>query len=287
MNDKRYTTLCDFINHAQATSVQAIMADALTISAEQYPDVKYIVVDPSCSGSGMDRFEIRDTDERSLKARLKKLNSLQSMILGHALSNFPNVQKVIYSTCSIYQEENESVVYEVLKKVGDTFSLVNLKKKLKNEWLSFASSEYDFDGNKCLYALPETDFCKGFFLAMFRRKSKNLEKGVDQETMNDVSDLQADIKEEVEESYEMTNSSKFDDKSVHQRNKKCKTENANDSNNFSKCKKRKSTANEIKSSNDVNGITSVDYVEEFNETAEIPVKKKKKEKSKSNLGMEE
>lgn len=275
MNEKRYETLCEFINQAHATSVQAIKADALTISPEHFPNVKYIIVDPSCSGSGMDRFEIRSSDEENLQGRLRKLHSLQSMILGHALRNFPNVKKVIYSTCSIYQEENESVVDEVLRKVGDSFTLVNLKKKLKNEWHSFASSEYGFNGEKCLYALPEADLCKGFFIAMFKRKSKEETEAVDQIFKSE----ELDATEKIVENHETSlKSSKFCHDNTH---KKDETEPDDVCNEYSKSKKRKKASKKRETLNEEYQVTSVESVEkEVDESSEIPVKKMKKEKKK-------
>jgi len=48
-----------------------------------------------------------DTEADS-EERLEKLASFQSVILKKALS-FPNVKRVVYSTCSIHNEENEKV----------------------------------------------------------------------------------------------------------------------------------------------------------------------------------
>ncbi|XP_001605827.2 probable 28S rRNA (cytosine-C(5))-methyltransferase [Nasonia vitripennis] len=175
MKDTRYRTLCDFVTNANASCVETIQADALTISPEFYPNIEYILVDPSCSGSGMvDRIEIRKEDQNNLYNRLGKLQSLQSMILNHALK-FPNAKRVVYSTCSIYPEENECVVDEAMTKFGDIYNLVDLKRKLKNEWISFGSAEYSYYGDKCLYARPEVDHCSGFFLAVFQRKPKSSE----------------------------------------------------------------------------------------------------------------
>lgn len=285
MNEKRYTTLCDFINHAQATIAQPIKADALTITAEQYPNIKYIVVDPSCSGSGMDRFEIRNPDEKDIYQRLKKLHSLQAMILGHALRNFPNVKKVIYSTCSIHPEENEAVVDEVLQKLGDNVSLVNLKKKIKNEWHSFASSEYTFNGDKCLYALPETDLCKGFFVAMFKRKSKKLESQAEgQESVADCSELEADSEKKIQENNEMpVQNSELSHKKILKKSKIYEIDhNIHESiNNFSKSKKRKTVSSESKGlETENNTISDQTDIKEINESLEVPVIKIKKEKKK-------
>ncbi len=40
--------------------------------------------------------------------RLQKLSFLQAKLLAHALS-FPNLRSMVYSTCSTYKEENETV----------------------------------------------------------------------------------------------------------------------------------------------------------------------------------
>lgn len=47
-------------------------------------------------------------DAPASEERLNKLSSFQSVILKKALS-FPNVKKVVYSTCSIHSKENEEV----------------------------------------------------------------------------------------------------------------------------------------------------------------------------------
>lgn len=73
------------------------------------PGVEYIVVDPSCSGSGMqNRLSVTGSDEKD-SDRLQKLGGLQIKILSHAMTNFPNVKRIAYSTCSLYEEENEEV----------------------------------------------------------------------------------------------------------------------------------------------------------------------------------
>lgn len=55
---KRFHTLEKIITSAGATCVEAINADVFTITGEKYPDVEYILVDPSCSGSGKFFLEI-------------------------------------------------------------------------------------------------------------------------------------------------------------------------------------------------------------------------------------
>lgn len=105
------------------------------------------------------------------KLRLQKLANLQGYLLRHAVSNFPTAKYVIYSTCSLQEEENEVVVESVLgcaKLHG--FSLINLSKKISS-WKNFGSDNYEC-GKKCIYSRPGSDFTNGGFLAIFKRKSK-------------------------------------------------------------------------------------------------------------------
>jgi 25S rRNA (cytosine2278-C5)-methyltransferase len=107
--------------------------DFLTISGNgdenEYTNLTCIVLDPSCSGSGLYHRNIfaDDTNTRTTKEhsqylvsddtqqqqRIQKLSNFQITCLRHALTSFPNVHTVIYSTCSTYIMENEKVVASV------------------------------------------------------------------------------------------------------------------------------------------------------------------------------
>lgn len=50
--------------------------------------------------------------------RLQALSAFQRRALSHALS-FSSVQTVVYSTCSVHQQENEDVVKAVLEQYTD------------------------------------------------------------------------------------------------------------------------------------------------------------------------
>lgn len=52
--------------------------------------------------------------------RLKALAGFQRKMLAHAL-RFPALQRLVYSTCSVHQEENEDVVRDVLQEGGEDF----------------------------------------------------------------------------------------------------------------------------------------------------------------------
>lgn len=49
---RRYETLCKLVDDSNATCVTTLNADSMTMTAEKCPNVEFILVDPSCSGSG-------------------------------------------------------------------------------------------------------------------------------------------------------------------------------------------------------------------------------------------
>ncbi|KAE9030410.1 hypothetical protein PR003_g10349 [Phytophthora rubi] len=116
-----------------ATRVQAELQSFLEVpvDGETYRNVRSILLDPSCSGSGMtnrldhllDIASSRDTVlepeegaeyEEDTAKRLQSLADFQLEALRKAFS-FPQVERVVYSTCSIFQKEDEEVVAAALK----------------------------------------------------------------------------------------------------------------------------------------------------------------------------
>ncbi|XP_066247676.1 28S rRNA (cytosine-C(5))-methyltransferase [Euwallacea similis] len=163
---QRFLTLKRIVEKSGATCVNLINQDVLRLGESDLPNVQYILVDPSCSGSGMtDRLDhnlIKDS------FRLQKLAGFQIKILRAALSRYPNAQRIVYSTCSLYPEENEDVVRQVLE-TNNNFKLVTAGKFLDNQWCNFGSSDFGKIGEYCLYAKPNEDLSNGFFLAVFER----------------------------------------------------------------------------------------------------------------------
>lgn len=49
---KRFKTLCNQIEKTHSFCVEPLNQDALTLDTKQYSHVEYILVDPTCSGSG-------------------------------------------------------------------------------------------------------------------------------------------------------------------------------------------------------------------------------------------
>lgn len=168
MNPRRFETLVEMVQGTGATIVQTINRDVLEVQDGDVPKVEYVLLDPSCSGSGMlNRFEsdVRNKDS----GRLFKLAGLQHKLLTHAMTAFENVRRIVYSTCSIYPEENEEVVLSVLRKVPN-FKLAHVGELLEGKWNNFGSEKvYPGLGEKVLYARTEEDLSNGFFVCVLER----------------------------------------------------------------------------------------------------------------------
>ncbi|GFT54538.1 hypothetical protein NPIL_694831 [Nephila pilipes] len=166
-SETRFITLKDMLNRAPVKICEAECMDFYLVNTNdpKYNSVEYILVDPSCSGSGMvNRMDpVTDTKDSKTVSRLEKLAGFQILLLKHALS-FPSVKRVVYSTCSMSIEENEYVIHEVLECFKRFFKLV----RVMPNWSIRGSDKYKF-GKFCLRANPEKTLTNGFFVAMFER----------------------------------------------------------------------------------------------------------------------
>ncbi|XP_064642413.1 28S rRNA (cytosine-C(5))-methyltransferase-like [Lineus longissimus] len=167
LDPRRLRTMQKLCRIAGATNIDYKHQDFLTVDTndEKYADVEYILVDPSCSGSGIaSRLNsLTDDEKSSSKDRLENLAKFQKSIVKHALC-FPNVKAVTYSTCSIHPEENEAVVKDVLKDFGGKFHL----RYVLPDWTHRGVGGDDV-GASCIRASPQVDLTNGFFVACFLR----------------------------------------------------------------------------------------------------------------------
>ncbi|KAF8339690.1 S-adenosyl-L-methionine-dependent methyltransferase [Cantharellus anzutake] len=120
-DSRRFKTLEQMLAKARCENVEATCADFLCANPldVKYGKVSHILIDPSCSGSGivnrMDYLMENDSDSGGAQSdRLLKLAEFQLRMIDHAMK-FPNAQKIVYSTCSVHPQENEHVVRQALK----------------------------------------------------------------------------------------------------------------------------------------------------------------------------
>ncbi|RIA97350.1 S-adenosyl-L-methionine-dependent methyltransferase [Glomus cerebriforme] len=187
LDKKRLKLLEKLTQKAGCKNIEAVHGSFLDVDPldKKYSKVEYILLDPSCSGSGivnrldrlLDSSEQKtyqsDSNQKS-QERLKNLSEFQVKIILHAFK-FPLAKKIVYSTCSIHSQENEQVVKEVLQQNND-FILANRNDVIPTWNRRGISSEFDDneEADKLIRTLPE-DFTNGFFVACFIRKLNYME----------------------------------------------------------------------------------------------------------------
>jgi 25S rRNA (cytosine2278-C5)-methyltransferase len=105
---------------------------------------------------------------------VEKLARLQRKLLAHSLLSFDNCRTVVYSTCSVHEEEDEEVVRQVLddeRVRARGWQLSNIMPKL---WKTRGIEKKD-DTHPLRFTIrcdPGTDATNGFYVARFDRELK-------------------------------------------------------------------------------------------------------------------
>ncbi|XP_040009851.1 probable 28S rRNA (cytosine-C(5))-methyltransferase [Xiphias gladius] len=165
LDAKRLATMSTLLNRAGVSCQQLANQDFLKVDpgSPQYKDVEYILLDPSCSGSGM--VCLRDNtsaDQGTDQARLASLASFQLRCLNHSLT-FPRLKRLAYSTCSIHSQENEEVITACLQQ-NPGFRLVPLLAQWPERGLEPVT--------QCLRASTTKTRTHGFFVALLEKHSE-------------------------------------------------------------------------------------------------------------------
>ena len=145
--------------------------DFLKTRPSDFSNVKGILLDPSCSGSGLFTSLDRLADEEDGEERIEKLSNFQEIALKHAMT-FRSVERIVYSTCSLHEQENELVVKQALES--------NSKWQLcaphcLRDW---KRRGHDIEGltkeqSQCLIRADRGDDTNGFFVAYFERRGSS------------------------------------------------------------------------------------------------------------------
>ncbi|TFK49893.1 S-adenosyl-L-methionine-dependent methyltransferase [Heliocybe sulcata] len=185
---KRFSTLQNMLQKAGCRNVEAINADFLSVSPEdkKYGAVTHILLDPSCSGSGIvnrldylldpaDRQSENDSEGVEME-RLHKLATFQLSMIKHAMK-FPGVVKIVYSTCSVHATENERVVCQALKSQEAQTAHYTLapREAILRDWPRRGIPEEMDDREQALSVIrcrPGDDATNGFFVACFIKASQ-------------------------------------------------------------------------------------------------------------------
>lgn len=124
-----------------------------------------ILVDVPCSGTG--------TIRKSLKTlriwnpnMVKRLSAMQKQLIDTAFNVLKPNGTLVYSTCSLEPEENESVIDFLLNKHNNAkIEKINLNIRRSNPILEFEDKEYNKEIKNCLRIWPQDNDTEGFFVA--------------------------------------------------------------------------------------------------------------------------
>ncbi|KAG2058485.1 williams-Beuren syndrome critical region protein 20 copy A [Suillus hirtellus] len=180
---RRFSTLKMMLAKAACRNVEAINVDFLTVdpSHPKYSLTTHVLLDPSCSGSGIvNRLDylLEDETEMVEEDRLNKLAAFQLMMIKHAMK-FPYVQKIVYSTCSIHATENEHVISHALQ--SDEAKRSHFKLAPRNDvlptWNRRGQPEEmqgTGDADSLVRCCPGEDGTNGFFVSCFIREHNSV-----------------------------------------------------------------------------------------------------------------
>ena len=136
-----------------------IQWSVLDATKDTFPMAEKILIDAPCTGTGVLG---RRPD---IKWRLKKkdfqfMNNVQISILNHMTKFLKKGGKVVYATCSLEPEENESVVNEFLSN-NKNFSIIPPNKFLPQDWVN---------SNRFLMTKPYETGSDGLFGVVLQKK---------------------------------------------------------------------------------------------------------------------
>lgn len=155
----RFKMLEENMKKYGCTNTETINKDFLDVCVDS--EAEYLLVDPSCSGSGIHDLYVKD------EVRIKKLATFQKKILMHAM-RFKNAKIITYSTCSVHVEENEEVIEYALEN-NKKFRLKNVEMDENITMLKFGDPKYAFYKDVVRVEIDRENNIHGFFTAVFVR----------------------------------------------------------------------------------------------------------------------
>nr|CAB3264457.1 probable 28S rRNA (cytosine-C(5))-methyltransferase [Phallusia mammillata] len=168
LDDKRLKTMNKLLAKAGVKNCTTKCQDFLLVnpSDPMYSKVSSLLVDPSCSGSGIVSRLSKLVDKQSsdTETRLTALSDFQTKVLNHALL-FPHAKRIVYSTCSVHEMENEAVVKKVLAQ-NPKFML----QQSMPSWKRRGNPTTGLEAEKLIRCDPVNDQTNGFFVALIVKK---------------------------------------------------------------------------------------------------------------------
>lgn len=150
--------------HAQrmgASCITATLQDGTIFRKEWENSFDKVLLDVPCSGLGIIKRK-PDIRYRKTAEDLKSISALQQQLLENAIKYLKVGGTLVYSTCTLTQEENEDRVKEAVEKYGLELSPIE-------SYLPDCLKSYVKD-NAYIQILPFVKGTDGFFIARFEKK---------------------------------------------------------------------------------------------------------------------
>lgn len=158
-------TRMDHLLATKAPSMPAVDDRTNVSAADANSSTRFDALEPSSLESDLEtvaQVPLVPVDEQK---RVQGLAAFQKRALEHALT-FPSAARVVYSTCSVYLEENEGVVAAVLPTAEAAgFSLMHALP----QWHRRGAGSFSW-AQKVVRVHPTIDGTDGFFVAVFERQ---------------------------------------------------------------------------------------------------------------------
>jgi len=164
-------------NRLKALSVNlqrlGILNTIVTLKSNySFKEMKFdkILLDAPCSGSGAIRKSLK-TIKIWNQNMLIKLSGEQKKLILNAFDSLDENGVLVYSTCSIDPEENESVINFLLNNRNAKLEKIDLDIKKSNIILDYGKEHFNDEIKKCLRIWPQDNDTEGFFIAKIKKST--------------------------------------------------------------------------------------------------------------------
>ena len=158
LNNIRIEKLKYNVEKQGASSVYVMNVDSRKLN--DFFSFDNILLDAPCSGSGTINVNDKNLEKTFTENLINKSCKTQLELLRKAIRVLKSKEEMIYSTCSILQEENEDIIEKVLK--DGKCEIVKIDKEKFN--LPYLKTK--IDGTICI--MPN-EYYEGFFVAKIRK----------------------------------------------------------------------------------------------------------------------
>ena len=145
-----------------ATSTNVMNIDARKL--DDFFSFDKVLLDAPCSGSGTLNTKDENLEKYFTKELIQRSQKTQSELLQKAINVLKPGNEMVYSTCSILQEENEENIQKYIKKGLVEIVPINLK-----QYEEIPKLPTKIEGTMCI--CPD-ELYEGFFVAKLRKKAK-------------------------------------------------------------------------------------------------------------------